>query len=101
MLFSTNINNNTFFPIIRFYKRLGYYFEKLLLVRLFMFHFVLFIITNVLVLVLVVLIGGLIPLFERKFLSLIQRRVGPVFVGFRGRLQFLADALKVLIKEYV
>lgn len=47
-----------------------------------------------------IMIGGLLPLLERKYLSLIQRRVGPKFVGFNGRLQFLADALKVLLKEF-
>lgn len=48
-----------------------------------------------------VLIGGSIPLFERKYLSLIQRRVGPKFVGYNGRLQILADALKLLFKELI
>lgn len=48
-----------------------------------------------------VIIGGLLPLLERKYLSLVQRRIGPKFVGFNGRLQFLTDALKVLFKEFV
>lgn len=38
---------------------------------------------------------------ERKFLSLTQRRVGPQVVGLRGRLQYLADSLKLLVKVYV
>lgn len=29
-----------------------------------------------------------------------QRRVGPKFVGFNGRLQFIADALKIFFKHY-
>jgi len=37
-------------------------------------------------------------LLERKFLSLIQRRVGPQFVGYKGRLQYIADALKLFGK---
>ena len=48
-----------------------------------------------------VLVGGTIPLFERKYLSLIQRRIGPKFVGYNGRLQVLADALKLLFKEMI
>jgi NADH-quinone oxidoreductase subunit H len=38
---------------------------------------------------------------ERKLLSLIQRRVGPNYVGYRGRLQFIADALKLIFKQIV
>lgn len=43
------------------------------------------------------IIAGL-TLIERKILSLIQRRVGPYFVGYKGRLQYIADALKLFIK---
>lgn len=56
---------------------------------------------NTVMVIFIVLIGGILPLFERKFLSLTQRRVGPKFVGYKGRLQFLADALKVLWKEFI
>lgn len=48
-----------------------------------------------------VLLGGSLPLLERKFLSLIQRRVGPNYIGYKGRFQFMADALKVFLKEYL
>ena len=41
---------------------------------------------------------ALLTLMERKLLSVVQRRVGPNNVGFRGRLQFIADALKLLLK---
>lgn len=58
-------------------------------------------IINVLLVLSVVLIGGILPLYERKFLSLTQRRVGPKYVGYKGRLQFVADALKVLWKEFI
>ncbi|MCH7705916.1 MAG: NADH-quinone oxidoreductase subunit NuoH [Chloroflexi bacterium] len=37
--------------------------------------------------------------FERKLLGRIQRRMGPMRVGFHGILQPLADALKLVIKE--
>jgi NADH-quinone oxidoreductase subunit H len=39
-----------------------------------------------------------LTLIERKMLSLIQRRVGPAFVGYKGRLQYIADSLKLFIK---
>ena len=29
-----------------------------------------------------------------------QRRIGPCFLGYRGRLQFIADAIKILIKDF-
>jgi NADH-quinone oxidoreductase subunit H len=35
---------------------------------------------------------------ERKILALTQRRVGPRVIGARGRLQFMADAIKLLTK---
>jgi len=37
---------------------------------------------------------------ERKILALTQRRIGPNVLGDRGRLQYIADALKLLIKLY-
>ena len=40
-----------------------------------------------------------ITLVERKTLALVQRRVGPSQSAFRGRLQFIADALKLLNKS--
>lgn len=38
---------------------------------------------------------------ERKMLALIQRRTGPAVVGTRGRLQCIADSVKLLTKVFV
>jgi NADH:ubiquinone oxidoreductase subunit H len=40
-------------------------------------------------------------LAERKVLASVQRRVGPMNVGFLGILQPIADGLKLLTKQYV
>jgi NADH:ubiquinone oxidoreductase subunit H len=56
---------------------------------------------NVICMLLVTLIIASLTLIERKALSLIQRRVGPNFVGYRGRLQYLADAIKLFVKGIV
>lgn len=53
---------------------------------------------NLILMLLATLIIASLTLVERKFLSLVQRRVGPDFVGYRGRLQYIADALKLLAK---
>lgn len=53
---------------------------------------------NTLNALLVTLIIAALTLIERKLLSLTQRRVGPFYVGYRGRLQYIADALKMFIK---
>lgn len=53
---------------------------------------------NIIILINLTLLAGILPLIERKYLSLIQRRVGPTFVGYKGRLQFIADALKMFLK---
>lgn len=48
-----------------------------------------------------ILIAGIITQIERKVLAVFQQRHGPVIVGTRGILQFVADALKVLFKEVI
>lgn len=53
---------------------------------------------NIINALVVTLIIAALTLIERKLLSLIQRRVGPYYVGYKGRLQYIADALKMFIK---
>jgi len=55
---------------------------------------------TLIILIILTLIAGILPLIERKLLSLTQRRVGPFFLGYRGRLQYIADALKILLKDF-
>src|SRR5881398_723574 len=42
-----------------------------------------------------------ITIAERKTMASMQRRLGPNIVGYYGLLQAFADALKLLLKEYV
>ena len=58
-------------------------------------------ITNIVIFLLLTLIIATITLMERKILSLVQRRVGPNYIGYKGRLQFIADALKLLVKHII
>lgn len=65
---------------------------------MFITNFIIILIYNIICMLLVTLIIASLTLLERKVLSLVQRRVGPYFVGYRGRLQYIADALKLFIK---
>lgn len=56
-------------------------------------------VSNIAIFLLLTLVIATITLMERKILSLVQRRVGPNYVGYRGRLQFIADAVKLLVKH--
>lgn len=62
------------------------------------FGIILILIYNIILMLLVTLIIASLTLIERKFLSLLQRRVGPNYVGYKGRLQYIADAIKLFIK---
>nr|YP_010262632.1 NADH dehydrogenase subunit 1 [Gyalideopsis ozarkensis]UIX51995.1 NADH dehydrogenase subunit 1 [Gyalideopsis ozarkensis] len=59
-------------------------------------------ILEVLVLTVPALLGvAYVTVAERKTMASMQRRLGPNAVGFLGLLQAFADALKLLLKEYV
>src|SRR5256885_14188395 len=53
------------------------------------------------VLVPILLTVALVTVAERKTMASMQRRLGPNIVGFYGLLQAFADALKLILKEYV
>ena len=54
-----------------------------------------------LVLVPTLLAIAYVTVAERKTMASMQRRLGPNIVGYYGLLQAFADALKLLLKEYV
>jgi NADH-ubiquinone oxidoreductase chain 1 len=68
-----------------------------------MFKFsILFSILEVLLLLVPSLLAiAYITIAERKTMGSMQRRLGPNMVGYYGLLQAFADALKLLLKEYV
>src|SRR5215204_1005439 len=54
------------------------------------------------ILILPALLGvAYVTVAERKTMASMQRRLGPNIVGYYGLLQAFADALKLLLKEYV
>lgn len=63
--------------------------------------YLIILIYNIVIMLLITLVIASLTLIERKVLALVQRRVGPFFVGYRGRLQYIADALKLFIKGIV
>ena len=65
------------------------------------FEFLINIVQILLVLVPVLIAVAFTTVAERKTMASMQRRVGPNIVGYYGLLQAFADALKLLLKEYV
>jgi NADH-ubiquinone oxidoreductase chain 1 len=59
------------------------------------------IIEVLLVMVPVLMTVAFVTVAERKTMASMQRRLGPNVVGYYGLLQAFADALKLLLKEYV
>jgi len=62
----------------------------------------LFLIIKSIILIISILISvAYYTLSERQFMGLLQRRKGPLVVGFLGLLQPLADGLKLFLKEII
>src|SRR6478609_10278492 len=59
------------------------------------------IIEVLLILVPALLAVAYVTVAERKTMASMQRRLGPNVVGYYGLLQAFADALKLLLKEYI
>src|SRR5204863_9988739 len=59
------------------------------------------IVEGLLVIVPALLTVAFVTISERKTIASMQRRLGPNVVGYYGLLQAFADALKLLLKEYV
>src|SRR6201994_5157131 len=59
------------------------------------------IIEVLLVVIPVLLTVAFVTVAERKTMASMQRRLGPNVVGYYGLLQAFADALKLLLKEYI
>jgi NADH-ubiquinone oxidoreductase chain 1 len=57
---------------------------------------------EVLIILVPVLLGvAYVTVAERKTMASMQRRLGPNVIGYYGLLQAFADALKLILKEYV
>jgi len=59
------------------------------------------ILENVILMLPALLIVAFVTIAERKTMASMQRRLGPNSVGYYGLLQAFADALKLILKEYV
>jgi NADH:ubiquinone oxidoreductase subunit H len=67
-----------------------------------LFNLTVFNVLEIIILILpILLIVAFITIAERKTMASMQRRLGPNIVGYYGILQPFADALKLLIKEYI
>jgi len=58
-------------------------------------------IENLLLMLPALLVVAYVTVAERKTMASMQRRLGPNAVGYYGLLQAFADALKLILKEYV
>jgi NADH-ubiquinone oxidoreductase chain 1 len=64
-------------------------------------YFIIALIEVIIVLIPMLLTVAYTTVGERKTMASMQRRLGPNIVGWYGSLQAFADALKLLIKEYI
>ena len=87
---STQIKKKIFFCRFRYFIFNMLYFPTLISI-----------IEVILVTVPVLLTVAFVTVAERKTMASMQRRLGPNIVGYYGLLQAFADALKLLLKEYV
>ena len=68
---------------------------------MFYLQYIISIIEVILIIVPALLVVAFVTVAERKTMASMQRRLGPNVVGYYGLLQAFADALKLLLKEYV
>ena len=87
--------------IIYYYYYYHYYKIKNFYLKMLYFPTLISIIEVLLVLVPALLAIAYVTVAERKTMASMQRRLGPNAVGYYGLLQAFADALKLLLKEYV
>src|SRR6266702_6243229 len=59
------------------------------------------ILENIILMLPALLVVAYVTVAERKTMASMQRRLGPNAVGYYGLLQAFADALKLILKEYV
>jgi lipopolysaccharide/colanic/teichoic acid biosynthesis glycosyltransferase len=82
------------YDLVNFYP-----IENIFLRNQWLLYFVSFLILTIIFMLILTIVIAAITLVERKTLALVQRRVGPNQTAFRGRFQFIADALKLLNKS--
>jgi NADH-ubiquinone oxidoreductase chain 1 len=64
-------------------------------------NYIIFILENLFLILPALITVAFVTIAERKTMASMQRRIGPNIVGFYGTLQPFADALKLLIKEFI
>lgn len=103
LIFDNQQNIHNLFSVKNFFNKNPIYkvntFQKILYSNQWFFYFVIVLLISIIFMLILTIVIAAITLVERKTLALIQRRVGPNQTAFRGRLQFIADALKLLNKS--